>query len=132
MELMKLNAWGQEYELGLMVSNYVLHDNLAIQLYCVDDNAVEPFAMLTVNFDSKCNPVCAFVDINDCPWAIRLIDEYGLGKLTGRTMRSGYCVYLEYQFDMERLEHYDISESYDRMVEDRSYNRDHDRDDESR
>lgn len=33
------------------------------------------------------------IDTNNCPWAIEFIKNNGLGKVTGRTVRSGYCMY---------------------------------------
>jgi hypothetical protein len=44
------------------------------------------------------------VDTNDNPWAEAFIAEHHLGKPTGRTRRSGFCVYPEYEFDMKRIE----------------------------
>jgi putative membrane protein len=45
----------------------------------------------------------AFVDTNNCPWAEKFISDNKLGKPTGIKAASGYCVYPQYRFDMEKL-----------------------------
>ena len=45
----------------------------------------------------------SFVDTNNCPWAEKFISDNKLGRPTGIKAASGYCVYPQYRFDMEKL-----------------------------
>lgn len=45
----------------------------------------------------------AYIDTNNCPWAVEFIEKEGLGKRTGRMGRSGYCTYPVVKFDMEKV-----------------------------
>ena len=103
MKSMKLNAWDREWELYADITKYSYPPNLAIQLYNKDDDLLEPFAMLTVNLSFLCDKNCSFVDVNDCPWVEKFIQDHRIGVPTGRKMRSGYVTYPEYRFDIEEL-----------------------------
>lgn len=48
----------------------------------------------------------SFIDVNNNPFALDFICEYGLGKVTGRSKSSGYCLYPSVVFDMEQVEKY--------------------------
>lgn len=95
-------SYGKTYKVMTHVTAYSDNDSLAIQLLC--DN-YEPFATLTVNLDASdyCAKDCAFVDTNNCPWAGDFIRDNQLGVPTHEVARSGYCMYPEYKFDLEKL-----------------------------
>lgn len=44
----------------------------------------------------------AYVDTNNCPWAVAFLEENGLAEKTGRTKRSGYCIYPAMRFNREK------------------------------
>ena len=88
------------------ITKYSYPPNLAIQLYNVEEDFLEPFAMLTVNLPCLCERDCSFVDVNDCPWVEKFIEDHKIGIPTGRRMQSGYVTYPEYRFDMEELKKY--------------------------
>lgn len=76
----------------------------------------EPYACLTVNLPSYVNPdVCevicipnaAYIDNNNCPWAVSELIEMGIAKDTGYTKGSGWCEYPLLQFDEEWLKSVD-------------------------
>lgn len=69
--------------------------NLAILLVCADTH--ELFATLTTNIITM-PPFHAAVDTNNLPHAEEFINEYKLGKNTGRTIQSGFCEYPVYDF----------------------------------
>lgn len=45
----------------------------------------------------------AYVDTNNCPWAVALLEENGFAERTGRTRRSGYCKYPAMKFDRSKM-----------------------------
>ena len=45
----------------------------------------------------------AYVDTNNCPWVVDFLEAKGLAKSTGRTRRSGYCIYPSMKFDREKM-----------------------------
>lgn len=89
------------YNVTIKTGKYLYGDNLSIEL--ITDFA-EPFARLTVNLPEWTLPNnIAFVDTNNCPWAEKFIADNKLGRPTGIKAASGYCVYPQYRFDMEKL-----------------------------
>ena len=89
------------YDVTIKTSKYLYGDNLAIEL---TTDTIELFAKLTVNLAEWTLPNDkAFVDTNNCPWAEKFISDNKLGKPTGIKAASGYCVYPQYRFDMEKL-----------------------------
>lgn len=76
-----------------------VNGRLAITIECEDG---EPFATLTVNLpdepETKANQ--AYVDTNNCPWAMEFIAKNGLGRDTGAVGFSGYCQYPLVEFNV--------------------------------
>ena len=90
------------YEVELGVSEYLNNGSLAIQL--IDAKEYEPFATLTVNIDEKgTSKETAYVDINNCPWAKKFIEDNELGDFTGKYRKSGFCVYPLYKFNLDKI-----------------------------
>lgn len=88
----------------LQVSRYQANNSLCIQAYNHTDG---PIARLTVCLaDTILGDNCAFVDVNNCPWAEDFIRRYHLGTDMGVMASSGYCVYPLYKFDMVELNKY--------------------------
>ena len=91
------------YEVNTEITSYVDNGTLAILLWCEDG----PFATLTVNLpDSTHREGCQFVGMNNCPWAEDFINKYNLGRFTGHYGVSGFCIYPEYEFNLEEIEKY--------------------------
>ena len=106
---MKLDVWGQTYELKMSVSTYRNNGNLAIQLFNkntdYDEPFWEPFATLTTNTERKLDDEClAIIDTNNCPWAEELIEKYQLGEDTELFEVSGFCVYPIYRMNKSAFE----------------------------
>jgi hypothetical protein len=99
MKMYKVETWFGSYDVVLKVARYG-NGNLAIQMEEMDHS---PFARLTVNLLDKLPDSQAYVDTNNCPWAVEFISENGLGRDTGETKASGFCVYQLYEFDLEKL-----------------------------
>lgn len=90
------------YEVTLEVSEYLDNDTLAIELIDVKEN--EPFAILTVNLDTYgADKETAYVDINNCPWALKFIEENKLGEFVGKYGQSGFCLYPLYKFYLKKI-----------------------------
>lgn len=81
---------------------------IAIDLWCEEG----PYASLTVCLDlflkkeskkAATEKGIGIVDTNNCPWAPAFIEKYDLGKPTGLEVISGWCMYPEYIFNMEKI-----------------------------
>ena len=92
---------GDDYVVYPLVRRYQNNNTLAVLLYGDDD---EWFCDITVNLPcSKDSTNKAFVDTNNNPWMPDFLAKHQLAKPTGRTAKSGYCEYPEYEFDMSKL-----------------------------
>ena len=105
MKYVQIDLYGTTYNVRPEVCCYIA-GNLAVQL--IDDEE-EPFAMLTVNLPESREMIgnakdLAFVDTNNCPWAIQLLEETGWAKPVGKYAHSGFCVYPLYKFDLEAMD----------------------------
>lgn len=82
------------------VGKYRADNSLAIQAWNDTDG---PIATLTVCLNkSGMLENESFVDTNNCPWVVELIEKEKLGELVGFS-RSGYCTYPLVKFDMEQI-----------------------------
>ena len=93
-----INCYGHEYKVRPTIKTYSSNGTLAIEL--ITDEG-EPFATLTVNLPDEafvCTGTRAFVDTNNCPWAVEMLRETGWGKPTGYYGHSGFCIYPLYEF----------------------------------
>ena len=88
------------YDVQIRMANYSDNKNLAIELF---EPYEGPFARLTVNLGQKLPANQAYVDVNNCRWAERFIEENGLGVDVGKFGWSGYCIYPLYEFNMEAI-----------------------------
>lgn len=83
---------------------YYMDSSPAIEVW---NAAVGPICRLTV---CLCELALAenesFVDVNNNPYALDFVYEYGLGRVTGRFESSGYCLYPSVIFDMEQVKKY--------------------------
>lgn len=77
--------------------------NIGINLYREGENGLEPFAILTKNFDEfVCQKFCAYVDTNNFPFANQLLEQ-GIAEDTGITRQSGFCNYPLWRFNEDFL-----------------------------
>lgn len=96
--------WATYPNCYFQVSRYKANDSLALQLWNEEDG---PIARLTVCLpDAKYQPKPneAYVDVNNCPWAMNFIKENDLGEDTGLVGFSGFCTYPLVAFDMDLLQ----------------------------
>lgn len=92
----------------LRVSKYMVDDSIAIMAENQQDG---PIATITVCLcDKSLGENEAYIDTNNCPWAMDFIKEYKLGTPTGRTRQSGFCEYPAVKFDALQLKLYGMEE----------------------
>ena len=103
MKTYNVNLYGKPYTVYLVKSTYHYGNRLAVCLYTTDD---EPFATLTVNLPEEelTSKDCAFIDTNNCEWLPEFLVENDIAFPTWNFARSGFCVYPEYLFNLEKLE----------------------------
>lgn len=103
MKVYKVNCFGTEYEVYLKKNSYADNGTLAIEVKEFPTGM--PFAILTVNIedrdfyiDDDVQNDIAFVDTNNNPWAIELIEKYNLADNMHILAQSGFCMYPAYKF----------------------------------
>lgn len=99
-KIFNMNFYGDNYQLVLTKNAYINNKNLYLGLFALGEG---PFSNITVNID-KLPANQAAVDVNNCPWAEDFITENKLGVNTGKTLRSGFCTYPVYEFDMKLID----------------------------
>lgn len=85
-------------------TQYFVYDNLCIHLQTTDTH--EDYAILTTNIDPLSSDEAA-VDTNNHPEAIEFITENELGTDTGKRIKSGFCEYPVYKFDLNKIPQFD-------------------------
>ena len=107
--MINLNAWGKTHPIEFELNSYASNGNLYVGMSTFYDWYREPWGDLTVNLGVKCKPNCAFIDTNNNgPEIINWLLQNNLGKLTGREMPSGWCRFLEFEFNMEELRKHEV------------------------
>lgn len=102
-----LNKDGKEHPMSFRVDSYSENGNLYVGLITHENGYPAPQSNLTVNLSVKCEENCAFIDTNNNGnEIINWLLDNGLGMLTGRAMRSGFCVYPEFVFFPNELSKY--------------------------
>lgn len=85
----------------LQVAKYQADNSMAVEIWNENEG---PIARVTV---CLCDPGIkedeAYVDTNNCPWAVEFLESNGIAKRTGSTRRSGYCKYPLMKFDREKM-----------------------------
>lgn len=97
--------------------------NIGMNLYVEDEDGLEPYTTLTVNFGEFIGVKdCAYIDTNNCYFAEQLLEQ-GIATDTGFTKQSGFCIYPLWKFDTEFLKEVDeklyslYSEEFDAYME---------------
>ena len=106
-KVFELDVYDRAWYLRPKVTNYRNNDRLAIVLTVdhvepADEDCIpgETFAILTVNLpDAHCPEGHAYLDTNNCPWAVSFVEENGLGEFTGEHAVSGFCTYPLFKID---------------------------------
>lgn len=90
----------------LRLGRYMSDSSLAVEIYNMQDGAI---ARVTACLsDPTLGENESYVDTNNCPWATSFLESNGLAKRTGKTRRSGYCIYPEMEFDREKIAKFEM------------------------
>lgn len=103
--------WGagvsNTYNICLEMASYNSNGTLAVVALeaprggCVTS---EYFDTITVNLEfGFAHGNLAYVDTNNCPWAVEMLEENGIASPTGMYGRSGWCEYPLYEFNLEKF-----------------------------
>ena len=107
MQKLNLHKYGNDHPMTFYLNKYAQNGNLYVELITHEEGYAEPWQDLTVNLGIKCAEDCAFIDTNNNdPDIIAWLEENNLGELTGRVEASGWCLYPEFQFNMQELKKY--------------------------
>ena len=96
------SSYGGKETVFFAKGSYAFTRGLALRLYSVEDEFIEPYCSLTVCLPSEQpeNDCSAFIDTNNCGEQITgWLEGIGAGKVTGKTRKSGFCTYPQFQFD---------------------------------
>lgn len=96
-----------------MKASYGTYEDVVLRVskYMAENQQDGPIATITVCLcDKSLGENEAYIDTNNCPWAMDFIKEYKLGTPTGRTGRSGFCEYPVVKFDTLQLKLYGMEE----------------------
>ena len=74
--------------------------NTAVLINCTNG---EPFGRLSVNTGVDLPENWIAVDTNNLPDAVDFIEDNNLGKHTGYSIPSGFCVYPVYELNIEKF-----------------------------
>lgn len=102
--------YGGRQSAVLEIGNYTHGGGVAISLWAEEYECYEPWADLTVNLTEPAAEGCAYIDTNNFPEAVAIMEENGFGYPTGRSQWSGYCLYPEYSLNMDVIREYEMKE----------------------
>lgn len=102
------NRFGN-YDLTLAVETYEDNGRLAVELLCLEEDYLEPYAMLTVNLPGEAvKPNEAFIkDFDENQGLLQFVLDNHLGTLCPERGFSGFYSYPKIAFDMEKLKEFD-------------------------
>lgn len=107
MKTINLHKYGKDHPVTFVTNKYANNGNLYIGLITHEEGYPEPWSDLTVNLGVKCEEHCAFIDTNNngneiLDWLF----ENGFGHMTGDMRASGFALYPEVKFDMEKIKEF--------------------------
>ena len=98
----ELEAYGEVFRVKAVKTSYLDSGSLAV--FLITDEG-EDFATLTVNLSSKkAYGNLAFVDTNNCDWAIDWLEKTEIARPISYWEQSGFCKYPLYEFNIDMLE----------------------------
>lgn len=104
--MINYKKYGKNHPMTFQLANYADNGSLYVGLITHEEGYPEPWSNLTVNLNEsvRCKPNCAYIDTNNNgDMILDWLETNGLGKQTGRIAVSGWCVYPEFEFNMEEL-----------------------------
>lgn len=95
-----------EIPVSFCTSTYLNNGNLYVGLETVIEGFAEHWCDVTVNTDDVCDSDCGFIDTNNNPDIDSWLIENGIAVPTGNWAVSGFCMFPEFRFNMERVLEY--------------------------
>ena len=89
------------YECSVVIDKYVANNGLSISLWNEEDGPIARITTCLLSYQIGKDE--AFVDTNNNPGIMGIIEKYNLGKPTGDIGYSGYCAYPVVKFNMAEL-----------------------------
>lgn len=106
----KTLIWKDEFmgdiPVSFRINNYANNNNLYVGLVCHNEGFEEHWCDITINLDEVCPSDCGFVDTNNNPKIDRWLTENGIAEPTGNWGVSGFYIYPEFRFNMEKVREY--------------------------
>jgi hypothetical protein len=98
----------EEHTLFLSTEEYQMSGSLAVEVYEIPADGGEPeyFDTITVALPDSMfieGEDMAFIDTNNCSWAVKMLKKMKLAKETGDWSRSGFCIYPLYKFNLDKF-----------------------------
>lgn len=104
--MINMKKYGKSIPMTFQLANYMDNGSLYVGLITHEEGYPEPWSNLTVNLNesSRCKPNCAYIDTNNNgDMVLDWLEAHNLGEQTGRLAFSGWCIYPEFEFNMEEL-----------------------------
>lgn len=109
MKTLNLYKYGYNHPMTFELARYSENGNLYVGLLTHEEGYPVPWQNLTVNL-GPCMEGYAYIDTNNNgEGIISWLCRNGIGQLTGVTRRSGFCVYPEFEFNIDKLLEYTTS-----------------------
>ncbi len=103
MKTLTLKALGRDVEVFFTLNHYSMNNNLCINMVAVNEG---PWSTLTKNFDVNLEPDEAFIDTNNNAGIDEILVANGIAEPTGKGIRSGFCIYPLFKFNLDVVEQY--------------------------
>ena len=106
--MLKKYQWDNK-EFYPIISKYAVNGTLAVSLWYrprKDSKHLRCWAVISTCLypeSDKLSEDEAYIDTNNCGWAIKFIEKYKLGVYLHHKARSGFCEYPLYSFDLTKL-----------------------------
>ena len=86
----------------LNVAGYANNGHIALSIVSLSEG---PYAPITVNIDGieAFGKNCSCVDTNNFPEVVDVIKDLGIGEPVGVNLKSGFCSYPVYKFDIDKI-----------------------------
>lgn len=97
-----ITRWGTDKDCYLSLDHYTVDGSLCLRVLNDHDRLI---CTLTV-YLGEVPKNCAYLDVNNCIFAEKLVTELGIGKFFANVLGSGFCIYPLYKFDLDKIKKY--------------------------
>ena len=105
MKKLKLNFYGEDFELGLIIANY--ESDGRIYLGLIDEDG-ESFSDLTVCLSDHRPSSLPDETYISAPYGVDLLEKYGIASRTGKFGYSGYAHYPLMKINLNKAREYEV------------------------